>query len=41
MPLLTYTSSNFPFTPFTTIHSADINQSYNDIKTLLLSLIHI
>lgn len=35
MPLLTYTSSDFPFVPFTKIYSADINQCYNDIKTLL------
>lgn len=35
MPLLVYTSSDFPFQPFTKIYSADINQCYNDIKTLL------
>ena len=35
MPLLTYTSSNFPFQPFTKVYSADINSCYNDIKTLL------
>lgn len=34
MPLLTYTSSDFPFTPFTKIYSADINTCLNDIKTL-------
>jgi hypothetical protein len=35
MPLLVYTSADFPFVPFTKIFSADINQCYNDIKTLL------
>lgn len=35
MPNLTYTSSDFPFQAFTKIYSADINQCYNDIKTLL------
>lgn len=35
MPLLTYTSSDFPFQPFTKIFSADVNQCFNDIKTLL------
>lgn len=35
MPALTYTSANFPFTPFTKIYSADINTCLNDIKTLL------
>ena len=34
MPLLTYTSSGFPFVPFTKILSADVNQCFNDIKTL-------
>lgn len=35
MPALAYTSSNFPFVPFTKIYSADVNQCFNDIKTLL------
>lgn len=35
MPLLSYTSSDFPFQPFTKIFSADINQCFNDVKTLL------
>lgn len=35
MPALSYTSSNFPFTPFTKIYSADVNTCFNDIKTLL------
>lgn len=35
MPLLNYSSADFPFQPFTKIYSADINQCYNDIKTLL------
>ena len=35
MPALTYTSSNFPFTPFTKIYSADVNTCFTDIRTLL------
>ena len=35
MPLLTYTASSFPFTPFTKILSADVNQNFVDIRTLL------
>ena len=35
MPLLTYSSSNFPFTPFTKIYSADVNACFTDIRTLL------
>lgn len=35
MPNLVYTSSDFPFTPFTKIYSTDVNQCFNDIKTLL------
>jgi hypothetical protein len=35
MPLLSYTSSGFPFVAFTKILSADANQCFNDIKTLL------
>lgn len=35
MPPLSYTSSNYPFTPFTKIFSADINQCFADISTLL------
>lgn len=35
MPSLVYTSSDFPFQPFTKIFSADVNQCFNDIKTLL------
>lgn len=35
MPALSYTSSDFPFQPFTKIYSADVNQCFNDIKTLL------
>ena len=35
MPNLTYTSSGFPFVAFTKIYSADVNQCFNDIKTLL------
>lgn len=35
MPSLTYTSSNFPFTPFTKIFSADVNTCFTDIRTLL------
>lgn len=35
MPLLTYTSSNFPFQSFSKIYAADTNQCLNDIKTLL------
>lgn len=35
MPLLVFTSTGFPFVPFTKIFSADVNQTFNDIKTLL------
>lgn len=35
MPLLVYSSSDFPFVPFSKIYSADVNQTFNDIKTLL------
>lgn len=35
MPNLIYTSSDFPFQPFTKIFSADVNQCFNDVKTLL------
>lgn len=35
MPALTYTSSGFPFVPFTKILSADVNQCFFDIRTLL------
>lgn len=35
MPNLVYTSSDFPFQPFTKIYSADVNQCFNDVKTLL------
>jgi hypothetical protein len=35
MPILTYTSSNFPFTPNTKIFSADVDQCFTDIQTLL------
>lgn len=35
MPLLVYSSADFPFQPFTKILSADINQCYSDIRTLL------
>jgi len=35
MPALTYTSSNFPFVPFTKIYSADVNTCFTDIRTLL------
>lgn len=35
MPLLVYNSPDFPFIPFTVIRSADMNQMFNDIKTLL------
>lgn len=35
MPSLVYTSSGFPFTPFTKILSGDMNQCFTDIKTLL------
>lgn len=35
MPALTYSSSNFPFTPFTKIYSADVNTCFTDIRTLL------
>jgi len=34
-PILTYTSSDFPFQPLTKIYSADINECYTDIQTLL------
>ncbi len=35
MPSLVYGNSDFPFQPFTKIYSADVNQCFNDIKTLL------
>lgn len=35
MPTLTYTSSNYPFQPFTKIYSADVVQCFTDISTLL------
>lgn len=35
MPLLTFSSSGFPFVAFTKILSADVNQSFNDIKNCL------
>lgn len=35
MPALSYTSADFPFQPFTKIYSADVNQCFNDVKTLL------
>lgn len=33
MPTFSFSSSGFPFTPFTKILSADVNTSFNDIKT--------
>lgn len=35
MPLLSYTSSNYPFVPFSKIYSADVVQCFTDVKTLL------
>lgn len=35
MPTLSYTSSSFPFQPNTKIFSADVNQCFTDISTLL------
>jgi len=35
MPALTYTSSNYPFQPFTKIYSADVVQCFTDVSTLL------
>lgn len=35
MPALVYSSSNFPFVPFTKIYSADVNSCFTDIRTLL------
>jgi hypothetical protein len=35
MPNLVYTSSGFPFQQFTKIFSADVNQCFDDIKTVL------
>lgn len=35
MPALVYTSSNFPFQPFTKIYSADVDTCFTDIRTLL------
>lgn len=35
MPTLSYTSSDFPFQPFAKIYSADVNQCFTDISTLL------
>lgn len=35
MPALSYSSSSFPFTPFTKIRSADVNTCFTDIRTLL------
>lgn len=35
MPALSYTAGSFPFTPFTKILSADVNQCFFDIRTLL------
>lgn len=35
MPALVYTSADYPFQPFTKIYSADVNQCYADISTLL------
>lgn len=33
MPTFSFSSSGFPFTPFTKILSADVNTTFNDIKT--------
>lgn len=35
MPVFSFTSSGFPFVPFTKIISADVNQCFNDVKTFL------
>ncbi len=35
MPNLVYTSSDYPFQPFTKIYSADVVQCFTDISTLL------
>lgn len=35
MPTFTYSSSGFPFTPFTKILSADVNTCFTDLKTFL------
>jgi len=35
MPALTYTASDFPFTPFTKILSNSVNTCFTDIRTLL------
>lgn len=35
MPALVYSSSNFPFTPFTKIYSADVNTCFTDIRSRL------
>jgi hypothetical protein len=33
MPLLTFSSSNFPFTAFTKIYSADVDSCFTDIRS--------
>lgn len=35
MPILSYTASDFPFTPFTKILSNSVNTCFTDIRTLL------